>query len=64
MKPRYKAIMAAAAAIILLGWAGRMDYTEEVIYNMPNEAYSQIKERLGEGASDYEIAEFYIENYK
>ena len=64
MKAKHKAIIAVAAVIILLGWAGRMDYTEEVIYNMPDEAYSQIKERLGEGASDYEIAKFYIENLK
>ena len=49
---------------ILIGIAGRMDYTEEVIYHMPQEAYNEIKDTLGEGASDYEIAKYYNKVYK
>ena len=55
-------VVAVIAAIIILGYAGRMDYTEEVIYNMPNEAYRQIKDTLGKDATDYEIAEYFIKN--
>lgn len=54
--------IAVVAIIITLGYAGRMDYTEEVIYNMPNEAYRQIKDTLGKDATDYEIAEHFIKN--
>lgn len=36
----------------LLGIAGRMDYQEAVINSIPNEAYSQIVEKVGNNASD------------
>lgn len=36
----------------MLGIAGRMDYQEAVINNIPNEAYSQIVEKVGNDASD------------
>lgn len=36
----------------LLGTAGRMDYQEAVINSIPNEAYSQIVEKVGNNASD------------
>lgn len=49
---------------MLLGIAGRMDYTEEVIYHMPQETYNEIKDTLGESASDYEIAKYYSKVYK
>lgn len=52
--------IAVIAVVFALGYAGRMDYTEEVIYNMPNEAYRQIKDTLGKDATDYEIAEYFI----
>lgn len=38
----------------LLGIAGRMDYQEAVINSIPNEAYSQIVEKVGNNASDCE----------
>lgn len=53
--------IAVIAVVFTLGYAGRMDYTEEVIYNMPNEVYRQIKDTLGKDATDYEIAEYFIE---
>lgn len=52
------------AMFMLLGIAGRMDYTEEVIYHMPQEAYNEIKDTLGGSASDYEIAKYYSKEYK
>ena len=54
--------IAVIAVVFALGYAGRMDYTEEVIYNMPNEAYRQIKDTLGKDVTDYEIAEYFIKN--
>lgn len=56
--------IAIIAVVFLLGIAGRADYTEEVIYHMSQSAYDEIKDTLGEGASEYEIARYYQKNYK
>lgn len=48
--------------VLLLGIAGRVDYTESVTYNMPNSVYDEIKDTLGEGASEYDIAKYYQKN--
>lgn len=51
-----KQIAAFLAGAILFFWilgiAGRMDYQEAVINSMPNEAYIQIVEKVGNDASD------------
>lgn len=52
----------AAAFFILLGIAGRTDYTEETLSNMTEETYEAVKEELGDKASDYEIAKEYNSN--
>lgn len=57
-----KTILAITAAFLLLGFAGTMDYTEEVIYNMPNEAYENIALKLGDKASKQDIVREYMEN--
>ena len=62
MKKKALTIFAVITVVVLLGIAGRMDYTEQVIYHMPEEAYREIKDTLGEGASDYEIAKYYQRN--
>lgn len=59
---RILTVVAVIAAIIMLGYAGRVDYTDAVMNTMSESEYKAIKERLGEGASDYEIARYYIEN--
>lgn len=59
---RILTVVAVIAAIIMLGYAGRMDYTDAVMNTMSESEYKAIKERLGEGATDYEIARYYIEN--
>ena len=64
MKTKVKIVLAMVAAAILLGIAGRMDYTEQVLYTMPDKAYSEIRASLGADASDYEIARFYVKYYK
>lgn len=59
---RILTVVAVIAAIIMLGYAGRVDYTDAVMNTISESEYKAIKERLGEGASDYEIARYYIEN--
>ena len=49
------------AFFILLGIAGRTDYTEEVLSEMTEETYNEIKDTL-HGASDYEIAKYYMKH--
>lgn len=48
---------------VLLGIAGRMDYTEQVVYNMPQEAYDEIRDTLGHDATDFEVAKYCQKNY-
>lgn len=62
MSKKAKTALAVLAVILLLGIAGRIDYTEEVIYHMPQKAYNEIKDTLGNNASDYDIAKFYTSN--
>lgn len=50
------------AASILLGIAGNIDYTETILYNMPQTAYENIVLKLGDDASDRDIVKEYKEN--
>lgn len=50
--------------VLLLGIAGRVDYTDTVILHMPQSAYDEIKDTLGEGASEYDIVKYYKKNYR
>ena len=63
-KQKVFTVAAVVAIVLTLGIAGRMDYTEQVLYTMPDKAYSEIRDTLGEDASDYEIARYYVKNYK
>ena len=65
-KRQRKALTAIAiiAVVLLLGIGGRVDYTDTVILHMPQSAYDEIKDTLGEGASEYEIARYYNKEYK
>lgn len=51
-----KQIAAFLAGAILFFWilgiAGKIDYQEAVINSIPNEAYNQIVEKVGNNASD------------
>lgn len=64
MKKKYRAALAAAAFFALYAWASTQEWTEEVIHHMPEKAYTEIKEKLGENASDHDIARYYEKNYK
>ncbi|MBP1615891.1 MAG: hypothetical protein H6Q13_3339 [Bacteroidetes bacterium] len=64
MKREYKQlallILGFIAIFFILGLAGRTDYTEQIIYTMPDSAYDSIKAELGNNSTDYEIAKEYI----
>lgn len=51
-----------AAFILLLGYAGSYEYAEEVCLSMPDIAYENIILKLGDGASNKEIAAEYMGN--
>lgn len=59
-----KAGLAALAVFILLGIAGKIDRTEQIISHMPEKTYSEIKEKLGGKASETEIVKEYTKNYR
>lgn len=63
MNKRIKIGLMLIALIVMLGVAGRMDYTEEVMYTMPEKAYKEIRIKLGNEASDYDIARYYVKHY-
>ena len=50
--------------IILICLAGRCDYNETVIYNMPDNTYQAIKTKLGEDCSDSQLVDEYQKNRK
>lgn len=50
--------------IILICLAGRCDYNETVIYNMPDNTYQAIKTKLGEDCSESQLVDEYQENKK
>lgn len=58
-----KHILLIIAAIVILGFAGRCDYNETVIYNMPDNVYQALKEKLG-NPSDSQLVNEYLKNRK
>lgn len=56
-----KQILWIIAAVILLGVAGKCDYDEQVIYNMPDDVYQALKKELG-NPSDGQLVDEYIRN--
>ena len=61
------AIMGAVAFFALLGWAGRLDYNEQVILHMSQDDYDTIVQRLsfhGHQPSDNEIVQYYTTHFK
>ena len=60
------AILGIVGFFAVLGWAGKIDYTEQVILAMSQEDYDSIRKKLtadtGSTPSDYEIAKYYNYN--
>ena len=48
-------------SVILFGYAGTVDYTEAVVYNMPQVIYDGIVEEHPD-FSQTQIADYYVEN--
>lgn len=61
-KTKFNIIM-GAAVFAALCYAGRCDWEEDVIGKMPAEAYYEIKSKLGENCTNYQIAEEYVSNH-
>ena len=57
-----KIIIAVLFVYVAFAFAGRSDWSEEVVMSMPNEAYEAVCVNLPNGASDYEIACEYVNN--
>lgn len=47
---------------LILSFAGTVDYSEQVVMNMPQEAYEAVVLKLGDDASYYDIAQEYKNN--
>lgn len=54
-----KALLGIVAFIAVIGFAGSFERSEEIIYNMSQEAYDEIIEKLGDDASMKSIAKEY-----
>ena len=61
-KQAIQAIIGAVAFIALICFAGTVDYTEQVIYSMSQESYDAIVEKLGDDATQRQIAREYTDN--
>lgn len=67
MKLKLTIIIAAIVVFfMLLGIAGKADYTDQVIYSMSQEDYNTIcaklKQQNGSRPSETEIADYYMDN--
>lgn len=62
MKQPIKIAFGSLLFIALLGYAGTLDYSEQIVYTMPQEAYEAIALKLGDGASNVAIAKEYMNN--
>lgn len=58
-----KQCICVIAVIVVLGIAGRCEYNESVIYNMPGNVYEAMKEEM-KGASESELVDEYVRNRK
>ena len=52
--------IAAAFVVVAFGYAGRMDFEEEVVRTMSDEQYHYIKDELGGKASMSEVVDEYL----
>lgn len=64
MKKVCQIIVSAIIVFIVLGFAGRSDWSDQIINGMPQEAYDNITAKLGDGCSDYDVAKEYVANKK
>lgn len=60
MKKNIQAGIALVAMLVILGLAGNVERTDEIIYHMPQSVYDTIKAKVGD--SDRKIADEYLKN--
>lgn len=58
-----KYILLFVVLAVVLGVAGRHDYNEEVIYNMPDSVYRVMQDRMGH-PSDSRLVDEYMKDRK
>jgi len=59
---KYIPLCAILFIVIVLLFAGKADFNQEVIYNMPDKVYKQVLTDLGGCASESEIVKAYTTN--
>ena len=59
MKELLANLAALALVIVLICWVGKEDYNEEVIYNMSNGTYEELRLKLGD-VSESVLVEAYM----
>lgn len=61
-------ISSMVCSLMLMGWAGDIDYTDQVILRMSQEQYDSVRQRLakdnGSEPSESEIAHWWAEHQK
>ena len=55
-------LLAVAAVLGAMVYAGRADYNEEVYSEMGLDTRNEIKAELGDAATDSEVVDYYMEN--
>jgi len=59
---KLKVILCCVALFAALGYAGRSDWSDQVIGAMPLSAYNEISQKLGDRCTEYDIAKEYMKN--
>lgn len=57
-----KVILCCVFLFVALCFAGRSDWSEQVIGAMPLSAYNEISQKLGDSCTEYDIAKEYMKN--
>ena len=60
MSNKVKSILAVLLIIILLGIAGRIDYTEQTMYNMSDKTYNDIKGTFTDDEGNEKDSKYFV----
>ena len=61
-KQMLEVLLGMVLFLVVVGYAGSIEYTEQVIYNMSQPTYDAIVQKLGTDASQKEIVREYTDN--
>lgn len=62
MKKVFQFMACAVFVVLVFGFAGRSDWSDQVINAMPQTAYDVIAQKLGYDCTEYDIAKEYMSN--